>query len=637
MWYFARAAEGSGSIDPSRGPVSLGLFAGHPADSWSDGASLFADLPSPRARARRGWQPARSPSGWPVLLSGWIDNIAGLASELGLGRPVDASDAASVYGAAVERWGDDADRRVIGTYAALVAMPDGGVRLARSPLATRSLFFWTDGEAILASSIIRPLFAAGVAKRLRREVMANTLSFALPAQNTSLFEGIETFPPGCVLHLGRGRRRLHRFHDIGAIRPVRFRRDEDYVEAAQALLAEAVEAALRTPVRPGATLSGGLDSAIVAAEIVRQRPGRTLPTFTFRPLPEWDGQVAAHKFGDDGPAVERFAAMHPDVQPHFVDNAGIGFDHRTRERRLASDGFYASEVSASVYDGLYQAARDHGCDWLLFSGTGNVAFSNDAIWAPAEFFRTLRWGQLWKLIGAHPADPRPMWRRFVARGIMPNLPDRLRASLRTVVHGSGPDDLANPFLRPEVAEQFRYDRDAHNMFSAGNPVCSRDFAQSVIAQSGIGAEMWEADEQVFGLQTRDVTAYRPLVEFCLGLPTGQFVRDGETRWLARRMAMGRMPEAQRTNRLYGEHNVDWHARMTPRLSELRQRVRALRDHPDLSAVLDVAAMERALDDWPSGTIHDRARNNALRFTLPAMLSFADYLDYVSGRNRGREA
>lgn len=231
-----------------------------------------------------------------------------------------------------------------------------------------------------------------------------------------------------------------------------------------------------------------------------------------------------------------------------------------------------------------------------------------------------------------------MWRRLAAKGLVPNLPPALRRGVRRLVHGAGAlDPFANPFLAPDgrLARQVQEREDEITVYSDGDVTSSMGFARQCYGHSGVAAEMWEVSEQVFGIRTRDVTVYRPLIEFCLGLPTRQFVRDGETRLLARRMAAGRMPEAQRHNLLYGDFNVDWHARMQPRLAELRREAEGLRDHPDLAGLIDVDRMVATLDDFPESTPDGQAEQSTLRFALPAVIAVGRYLDFVSGRNPGQ--
>ena len=62
------------------------------------------------AALSRAWRPALLPSGRTVVFHGYFDNAAEVAAELG----APAADTARLYGLAVEQWGDDADRRIIG-------------------------------------------------------------------------------------------------------------------------------------------------------------------------------------------------------------------------------------------------------------------------------------------------------------------------------------------------------------------------------------------------------------------------------------------------------------------------------------------------------------------------------------------
>ena len=632
MIFFARNWQSLSPQESARGAASLGLFAGHPADSESCGSDFFAELPSPRAKPRRGWRVSRSRGGLAVLLCGWIDNVPELAETLGILN----GSTEEIYGAAVERWGDDADRRVIGSYSAIVCLPDGTVRLSRSPWTSTSLFYHKSARRLLACTIPRPLFAAGVPKNLRPEAVDDLLGMTLSEDTHSMFADVESVFHGTVVRIDRAGLRTLCWYDPLAIPTIRFRRDEEYVEAGNALLAEAAAKALNVQGKVGVMLSGGLDSSTVCDELLRQLPvGERLTSFTFHPSKEWDGRVPAHNFGDDKPYVEAFAATHPRLDPIFVDNHGIAFDDRAQQMFTACDAGYPARVLGSVYHGAFDAARENGCDWLFGADFGNMTFSNLAPWAYGEFLRSGKWRQLWQLAASRLNDPRPVWRRVAAHAVMPQFPAALRGRIRNIVHSHDHSrSFANPYLAAEG--RLRHLRsnanDTANIMTASREESRESFIAAHYAGVGLGAEVGQGTEQVFGVRLRDVTAYRPLIEFCFGVPTEQYVRNGETRWLARRMAMGRMPDAQRTNRLYGRHNVDWHARLTPRLGELRLKVEALARHPDLGPLIDTDSMLAAINNWPKHTPLNEREAAPLRFFLPAVLYVASYVDQMTGRN-----
>lgn len=613
--------------------ASLGLFAGNAADNCRVGQDVFAYLSAPRARPRKGWRVPVSPSGWPVLLDGWIDNHLELASELGLNPAIDSPQ---LYGAAVERWGNSADRHVIGDYAAIVCLPDDTVRLSRAPWSSHGLFWSADGTCTAVASIPRPLFAMGVPKKLRPEAIDALLTMQGWFDDRSEFENIHKLADGRIVILGRGPDPVQStdwYNPCPA--PVRLRDDRAYVEEAWRLLVEAADKAVIGAKNPCIALSGGLDSSLVcAATLQALPPERRLKSITFGPVGQFGGLTDPAFYADDRPYVAAFAAMHPRLDPLFIDNAQLPFDDRAQQLFLASDSGTPSRLVSAVHHGVLDRARQEGADLLLTAWRGNDTFSASPPWAMPEFLRTGQLGRLWRLAAARQGDPRPVWRRALAHGLMPNLPLPLRERVRSMLHGGPSARRSNPFLSAagRLAEQ-RHDAACHDSLIGQTDLASADeFHRYSWRWMGSTPELAAGMQQVFGLRSRDVTNYRPLVEFCFGLPTTQFINGGESRWLARRMAKGRLPEAQRTNRLYGDQNVDWHERLTPQVPAIRRDLARLADHPEMAGLVDIDKALAALDAWPDEPTLDSAVVDACRFFLPGLGYVGRYLDYVSGWN-----
>jgi asparagine synthase (glutamine-hydrolysing) len=62
----------------------------------------------------------------------------------------------------------------------------------------------------------------------------------------------------------------------------------------------------------------------------------------------------------------------------------------------------------------------------------------------------------------------------------------------------------------------------------------------------------------WGLDWRDPTADRRLVEYCLSVPMEQYLGAGERRWLGRRALSDRLPAAVLDAKDRGYQAVDWH-------------------------------------------------------------------------------
>ncbi len=626
---------------------SLGLFAGIKACHWNHPPSCqeacFSQLAGPRPMSHdlpAGWNsdsPSRHETGLVTLFEGQLHNAEALRQALGLSP---GSSHAAIYGSCVARWGDDADDHLIGAYAAICRLPDGSLRLARSPWNGYSLFYARHQNSWVIASIPRAIFAAGLPKQLKPATLAETLYGIENPDGGYWWQGLHQVVHGTFVTCpaNGGPPVIRRWYDPLSLPMVERADDDAYLAQANALLANSVGATLAPAHRPGLLLSGGLDSGIVADEMLRQLPAdRRLPTFTAIPQGDAALDIAPGEFADERPAIEAFAKMHGRLDAHFCDNADRPFDALVDRYFLAGDtGRPALAISANLHGPALAAAR-HGCDWLFDAGLGNTSFSQDGRWAYLEFLKSGRWSQLWQLARDHPGDARPMLRRLSARSILPLLPAPLRWALRTAVNGpQNPLNEQTSLLRPAAREALGLDRLARSLGDLRQEEWFRsreEWLRFMWRQTDIGAETHHAAEQVYGIRLADATAYRPLIEFCAGLPIEQFVRDGEQRWLARRMALGRMPEAQRRNRDYGRHNSDWHARMTRDLPRLRSEFAAMSANPALNRLIDTDAALAMLDDWPDAPPSDRRAARRFHNGLTGAIVAAKFWRYSVGDNR----
>ena len=580
---------------------------------------------------------SRSPSGWPVLFAGWIDNRDSLAKDLTtLAAPSQSADHATLYGAALEAWGETTDSHIAGSYSAIVVLPDGRIRISRSPWNGMPLFYAADAAGVAVASVPRPLFAAGWPERLREDAIARLLAFRTDHDQATPYEGVHQLPSGSVAHISQHEVTLKRWYDPLALKPTILDSDEAYVDRANALLREAVQAATKCADKSGLQLSGGLDSAIVADEMSRNLAQSSyLRTYTFHPMDDAHAVAPPTLYPDERPFVAAFLASHPRIKPCFVDNSEVSFDNRARALFLAGGTAFPAMVLASAHYGCFEAAAQDGCDWLFHAGMGNITISNDSPWVWPEFFARGKWRKLWRLLRNRPGDSRSVLRRFVAHGLLPNLPAKLQGVLRSAVHGKiVGNGFGNTLLRDGGLAAAMADHDpSEGIATAGEMVRTRaEWLEQTYRNCGTTGELPLAYAQVFGLRLRDVTQYRPLIEFCITIPTEQLARDGQRRFLARRMARGRMPEDQRLNPRVGMHNADWHYKMARDLDGLRRRVEAFADHPVIGPSIDLEKARSLIDSFPAEPPADATAGAEWRFHLPAAMLIADYVDFVTGRN-----
>jgi asparagine synthase (glutamine-hydrolysing) len=629
--------------DPCRGlsrrlGTSLCAGIGGTAAAVELEGAHFAYRPlRPNPVISRTWRPAILPSGRIAAFHGYFDNTASIASEL----DTDLGDPSRLYGLAVERWGDEAERRVIGEYCSIIIEPkEFLVRLSRSPLRGPPLHYWHDDSIVTAGSVPRTLFAAGVERRLNETHVADSALFNFHDEEASWFEGVRRVPLGSVVEIGRGQPRMVRkCYDLLAMPDVRMDSDADYIRRASELLDEGVQVCLAGFERPGAALSSGLDSPQVAVRaLAALPPGQRLPTFTFHPEPGFDGREEPYKLADERPLVEAFAAMHPGLDPHFTDNAGYGHDHRWNEFFHLMGGAPSGLCNMYVFHGLFTEAVKQGCDLLLLAEWGNFTFSDKGDWGFVEYLLKGRWRQLWRALAKHNDGDRSMVWRLLVRSFLALLPDSWWTRARRLARPS--DKRLLDMMQPLSAEYRAASGADLRLKSSGftsdrYQPWSRRHAQQLLFHNHDceTAEIYQAFEQIYGLPQRDPMAYRPFVEFCFGLPVDLFMRDGEKRWLAKQMAKGIMPEEQRANRLNGRWDADWLLRVRRRRADYLAELDRLAGDEKMSSMLDLPRMRSALEELPDETPLDPQQYYGAEFAVTRGLLTARFVNYVEGRNQ----
>lgn len=616
------------------------------SDSPRDRHSLFASVPdrssgesttnAPHRTSHGGWQPARTQSGHRVLLSGWIDNDAAILVASGASPDPDAfRDPARLYALALDLWGDDADRHIVGHYAAASWDPERGrLRLVRSPWNGPPIHYFRNEAGFGASSLIRTLHACGLSYELNPRKFADNLFFNLTEDEGWFADGYEV-KPGTIVTIDDAGIARRRYHDPLAPRePIRLTRPGDYVEAVDALLEEATRSTLRGVARPAMQLSGGLDSSNVAARVLRALPqGERLHSFTFGPHRDWGGSTADRFFADEREAVEAFAAMYPQVSPHFTDNRDDDFDSGMAAMFDAIGIAPISMLNPGPLHGVYAMAQQQDCDLMISAAMGNCTFSPMGDWGAVEYLQRLRLIQLYRLLrdsrGRHCSIPR----FFLSASIKPLLPDPVLNGWRHL-RGQVSTETATTMvpLRQEAIERFDLVERARaaGILSDGRTHRSRrENLINVFARGDMNAGDYEVGfQQIYGMPTRDIAGYAPLAEFCVACPTDVFVRDGQERWLARELGKGMIPESIRTERRAGRPSSDWHFRLSRRLPALREELVEASHDPFLSGILDFEEILARIDRFPETPQFTQFETLAFQMGLPRAIMAARYVRHV---------
>ncbi|OWY14198.1 hypothetical protein B6V73_16500 [Thioclava sp. JM3] len=578
---------------------------------------------------------AHLPSGDVLLFCGAIDNAPRMRAELGC----PAASGADLYAAARLRWGEDAEAHVAGAYAAIL-LQDGGkrIRLVRSPIRAPALYYWSDAESLIVASTPGAIFATGlVERRVDQQKLADSLYLNYAEEERGWFEGVIRLPRGARAEATPEGVTVSHYYDIGDIPPVRFNHDQDYVDAADALFAESVEQMLDGFDRPAISLSGGFDSQAVAAYTMRARRGQALMSYTSVPRDDWQESDAAATFGDERAHVTALAAMYPELLPRWITGGDRELSYCQRE--LFETALVAPRNGANLYwiHDIRKAAKADGADVLLTGALGNLTFSYDGTGLLPDLLRQRRIGragsELW-----HGGSRRKLAHRVVAQAVLPFLsPAQQRAVLRK--RGAVFDDPLDSWspIHPEFAADMKVAERSigSGVDRFGLAIRSvESFRRTLMGNAATeGGDMMYAMDRLHGLPSRDPTAYRPLLEYCFGIPATQYRKRGVTRWLARRMLAGKVPEMILKETRRGRQAADWFIRLKGRRDAIIDELDWLTHDPDVSGRLDLQRLRRAVETMPESQAElTPAHAATLSFALSRGLTTARFIRFLAGRN-----
>jgi asparagine synthase (glutamine-hydrolysing) len=591
-----RALENWGAApctwESAAGDVALGcrLFAVTPEDAFEQ-------------------QPVRAADDSVVLVAdARLDNRAELGRELGVPVAVlrTLSDSALIL-RAWEAWGEDCPRRLLGDFAFILW--DAGRRTlfcARDHLGQRVLFWGVSGRGLTVASAARAVVAAGaVSAQLNEQKVADFLVLLEDAGST-YFAGVQRLPPAHVLVADASGVRLRRYWAVDATRRIELGSDAAYVEAFLEIFERAVRARLRCATPVGVMLSGGLDSASVAAVAARSLAtrGQRLHAFHAAPRTGFGGAVRPGWVSDESADVRAIAAMHDNLELRIHRPDGrTPLDHLD-ELFAALGAPVRNPGNLAWVQAIYEAAAHRGVRVLLTGQKGNATISFTGLRALREQFREGRvrfvLRQVRALARARNQRVRDVFRDQVLRPLTPLPVLRLLRRVRGV-KTDRTDVSGSSAIRPEfaramhVVERAREQRaDETRIERAG----AAEYRVLALTAGGDAPDVTHSLRARFGVETRDPTSDIRVVDYCLGIPGDQYLRHGHDRWLVRRSLRALLPPQvlERTTR--GAQASDWTEWFTGMRPEMSLEVERLEQSETARRCLDLPRMRDLLARWP---------------------------------------
>lgn len=477
--------------------------------------------PDPRAA-----QPFEA-DGCALTYNGEIYNYPELRTELeALGHAFRTESDTEVLLRAYLAWGTAAFDRLEGMFALAIADPRAGGRLliARDRFGEKPLHLLRGPDGVTFASEPKQLVAlAGRSLSVNESAVRRFLAHGYRSvfgMQDGFFTEAERFPAGHFAWIGPDGDGIPQSYWQPRFDPDPTMTRGDALEGAAVEIDRAIRIRLRSDVPIAISLSGGIDSNVLAG-IAVHRHGQPLHTFSMLEADrDYDESAAIRS------AAEALGTPHHETRvgrTRFLDRlAGMcrAYDGPVPSLGMYLDGFLSEAVAAAGYkvlingngaDEVFAGYYDHYLFWL--AGQAGAADIDDLV---ADWRDSL---------GRHVRNPLLQDpRAFVAR------PGR-----RDHLHLNAPD--VGRYLRFVPAETF-----------AEEPYCDdllRMRMLNELLRESVPILTWSHDchYMAHGIENRAAYLDRGLVDFMMTVPSRHLIQDGFTKALLRNAGRGVVPES----------------------------------------------------------------------------------------------
>ena len=358
-----------------------------------------------------------------------------------------------------------------------------------------------------------------------------------------------------------------------------------------------------------------------SAAILLAAKGQRLAAFTAVPREGYEASPFFQPGGDEGPLARLTAERYANIDHVLIRNR----PERMLEDMASGHRLYHRPVGASYgvtwANAIRDTARERGIQVILTGAMGNLGLSEEGFGRLGELAASGHWFELLREHRLLRRSEGLSWRNLIKASLPQHWVEPLRALTgrdAAVLRSWSPGGDALVKRAPRTIWT-RGVRSARGILA--------DFFLSVDAGEwrGGGVAGWSIDE-------RDPAANRALLEFCNGIPSEQFLRDGQTRAIYRRAFGDRLPAEVLNARIKGRQSADWHEGLTALREEIPARLEGLKESPLACRVLDVARLERLVEDWKTES-DLTARKPEYFHALTTGLMVGDFIRWAEGRNR----
>jgi asparagine synthase (glutamine-hydrolysing) len=533
-----------------------------------------------------------------------LDNRESLCAKLGFINQVGLPDSRLIL-EAYRKFGHGCVEHLLGDWSfALWDESKQTLVIARDASGNTGLYYWWNGKRLVFSSGVKGILAHPEFERqLNPMVLAGILTvYEDPEEaDSTIHQGIKKLLPGRLLIARNGAITVKQWWQPLELEPLNHKNLEACYEEFLGLYDEVVGECLRVGNgKVATTLSGGLDSGSVAALAAPRlaKRGVELAAYVHVPLyePTLEGKT---RTGNELVLAQTTASFVGNTRVIPVNSANKTILWGMQMALQIHDTpAHAAIHQYWIYDVLQQA-KANGAKVLLTGQMGNATVSYDG---DPTLWPELLYGRLTKVVEELRHEKNGVMSAIKHRIIKPPiLPWLLRWRQQ---RANKPDAWTDySFISPEFAKSITL-RERMNasgfdptFTTSANSMNPRNIQFRLgLLSGGSAGPNWMENGAAYGLDVRDPTRDRRIVEFCWRTQNAAHWAGGIRRGLIRRGMADLLPEPVIFCKEKGLQSADLLERIYKEKHVLMGQIRDAKNTP-AATILDLGSMERFLNDF----------------------------------------
>ncbi|MBA4853989.1 asparagine synthetase B family protein [Emticicia sp. BO119] len=320
---------------------------------------------------------------------GRLDNREVLSEDLGLKENEAVSDTYFMLQAYL-KYGEEVQHKLKGEWNLVVYNYNTKeLFITRDTMGYTALYFYNTDKYFAFSTSVKSILALPYFKKeLNEEYFVSALTLWKIDDkffgNETFYKNIFFLKGGHSIKQKNGEININKYWPPENIKEVRYKNKQDYADQMSELMYKAVKVRLRSYKPVSATLSGGLDSSMVAyiaADLLKQQ-GKTLTTHSHVPLFKQEllnTPFASKVLIDETPFIEATARASGNINPKYLNSESTSPGKGMIEIMDVLDGFIHAAWNAYWVLDIYRTCAQKGYGVVLTGEGGNGSTSFSAV------------------------------------------------------------------------------------------------------------------------------------------------------------------------------------------------------------------------------------------------------------------